>query len=313
MTPSERAAVTVVFLGGGNRVQTAKLLHLASARLGLDSNLIAVELISDRNAPIADIASVVVGPRFESLEFSHFLDSLVQEQPKAILVPFMDSAAVALASWASLSDYSAAVVSGDAECLANKLTLKKVAGVLGLPVVPDTEGFFPKAVKHVMGFGGRTVHFAKDYDDLAGIVSKGGELVIEDWIVGSESTVDVYFERTGDQVHLIGRDRLRVEGGEVVHTRTRDASPTEVDVIMKLSRHLSMSGPVNFQFLHDANGTYLMECNPRFSGGSTASIAAGWDAWSWIFQEYALAVSPKMVEIKHVEVLRSRRDHVREV
>jgi hypothetical protein len=56
----------------------------------------------------------------------------------------------------------------------------------------------------------------------------------------------------------------------------------------------------------------ILEINPRFGGGSTASIKAGWLANQWLVEEYCLGksmTSPEP-EFKHVEVIRAWKDYV---
>jgi carbamoylphosphate synthase large subunit len=72
----------------------------------------------------------------------------------------------------------------------------------------------------------------------------------------------------------------------------------------------SLRGPLNIQLM--GQFSTLIEINPRFGGGSTASLHAGWPALRWFLHEYALQrdVNEKTVLLRHVEVKRSWTDHV---
>ncbi len=67
---------------------------------------------------------------------------------------------------------------------------------------------------------------------------------------------------------------------------------------------------MNFQFI--GKPSVLLEINPRFSGGSTASISAGWLGPEWLIKEYLMKTGIDLgSNYSHVHVVRSRKDHIR--
>jgi carbamoyl-phosphate synthase large subunit len=49
---------------------------------------------------------------------------------------------------------------------------------------------------------------------------------------------------------------------------------------------LGLTGHMVFQAIEDRSGrVHLMECNSRFGGASTLSVAAGLDSFYWFFRE----------------------------
>jgi carbamoylphosphate synthase large subunit len=99
-------------------------------------------------------------------------------------------------------------------------------------------------------------------------------------------------------------------GGEVQHTRTRELTKLEKSRIDALLSEFKLMGPINVQFM--GPDLKLLEINPRFGGGSTASIKAGWTATTWFLQEYVLGHSQvnQGNDFKHVEVMRAWKDYV---
>jgi carbamoyl-phosphate synthase large subunit len=57
-------------------------------------------------------------------------------------------------------------------------------------------------------------------------------------------------------------------------------------VCLAAADHLGLTGHMVFQAIEDPSGSvHLMECNSRFGGASTLSIAAGLDSFYWFFRE----------------------------
>jgi len=303
--------VNVILLGAANRVQSVKYLRAAARNLGFSLAIHSVERSSSHHYPIAHEARVIAGPNFDSERAMSFLDSLVEDYDQPIIVPFMDSAAVMLATWGEVRNYQQAVVSPDSLKLSDKAQLKVFARDLNVPVVPNTDGRFPKIVKRSTGYGSRFQWIASDESELATIRSINSDSIVEDFLNGTESTVDVYVSRAGHVVQMVARDRLSVEAGEVTHTRTRHADKFEFECCIKLlTGGWRAKGPICYQFLLTEGRKLLLECNPRFAGGSTASMAAGWSAWSWILMEYVAGKPAIGSSLEHVDVVRSRVDHI---
>ena len=298
----------IILLGASKRVDSIQLLLGASEQLGVKLELFSIESNPSLLHPISDLAEVVKGPEFQDPKF---LDSVtkIANSTHSIVVPFMDSAAIGISRHQSTENLKL-LASADSEMISNKRLMKKVAGDFGVEVIPNTLEGWPKILKPEAGFGSKGHQLAKDEKELTSIQETQKGLIVEDFLPGQESTVDVYFRKDSKIHSLIARDRLIVESGEVISTKTRDANPFEIKVISAFSK-LKLVGPVNFQFLKSREKEYLLEINPRFSGGSTASIRAGWQAWKWILQEYLLNEELEHVGFRHVEVYRSRRDHVK--
>src|SRR5690606_32031824 len=92
-----------------------------------------------------------------------------------------------------------------------------------------------------------------------------------------------------DEAHkvkgLVLRRRDHVVGGESQITTTfRDAGIE--NVMRDVLSALRLRGPAVLQALVDAEGgVHVIECNTRFGGASTASIAAGLDIFYWSLLE----------------------------
>jgi carbamoyl-phosphate synthase large subunit len=135
--------------------------------------------------------------------------------------------------------------------------------------------------------------------------------LVQDFIEGNEVSLDVYVDRFGNS-SSIARDRIRVSEGEVLETETRDLDSYEKKIVDALISEFELRGPINVQLIGDEK--LVLEINPRFSGGSTASISAGWNAPNWLVSEYLFGREARLdANYRHVHVIRSRRDHLRRV
>jgi hypothetical protein len=189
----------------------------------------------------------------------------------------------------------------------DKSWLKNLARDSGVPVPLDLDKGWahvrPKVGNGSKGIGKQ--HLGPEF-------SRSDEFLYEEILEGVEVSIDAY-RFTDGSYSAIARDRLRVVGGEVQHTMTRELTISESKVIDDLLQATKLRGPLNIQLMGDKST--LLEINPRFGGGCTASFHAGWPALRWVLTEYALDknVSRQKIQYKHVEVKRAWTDFVWEV
>ncbi len=107
--------------------------------------------------------------------------------------------------------------------------------------------------------------------------------IFQPQIEGKEWSVDLYRSRTGKVKGCVVRSRDIVVQGESQVTTTVSYPKLE-DLCQKMADTLCLEGHAVFQVLEDAPGNFfVIECNPRFGGASTASLAVGLDSFYWFF------------------------------
>lgn len=105
----------------------------------------------------------------------------------------------------------------------------------------------------------------------------GNNSFYQEFISGKEVTVDVLCSLEGDFISYLCRERLEVKAGVCQKARCFKSLRYE-HIVKHLATMLRFKGPFNAQFIHtEDDRIYLIEINPRFSGGLNLSIAAGWD------------------------------------
>lgn len=109
--------------------------------------------------------------------------------------------------------------------------------------------------------------------------------VFQPYVKGMEWSVDLYCSFEGQVKGCVARKRNQVVQGESQVTTTVH-HPVLEHLCQEMAKILKIQGPAVFQLLEDESGEFhVIECNPRFGGASTASIAVGWDVFFWFFIE----------------------------
>ncbi|MBR1603140.1 MAG: ATP-grasp domain-containing protein [Synergistaceae bacterium] len=100
--------------------------------------------------------------------------------------------------------------------------------------------------------------------------------IIQNFISGTEYTVDIFCDFDGNALSIVPRERIAVRSGEVLKTKIfMDAKIiSEAELIIK---HFKPCGPLTVQLIRDnlTGQDYFIEINPRFGGGAPLSIKAG--------------------------------------
>lgn len=112
--------------------------------------------------------------------------------------------------------------------------------------------------------------------------------VFQPFVAGAEISVDLYVAKDGKTKGVVTRERNLIVGGESqVTTSFLDEALNEL--CASIAEELEFYGHVMFQMIHnEETGSYqLLECNPRFGGASSLSVAMGLDSFYWFFLEAA--------------------------
>lgn len=309
MLISKNRDYSLFLFGAGNRTTFAELL-IRELRSTLKDNfaLFSVELPSFIRPPIADFMEIIEGPSFESNEFFSFLDSTLRDQKQSVFIPFMDSACRALSTWGNENSIRKLFYGcPDSNALSDKANIQNFFVAEGFKTPVFTGSTEYTIVKPRFGFGSRDILKIPTHQLTENYFNDS--VIVQDFISGPEVSLDIYVSKTNNY-SAIARERLRVSDGEVLETRTKNVSGYEHDIIKTLISKYKTLGALNIQLIGDERS--VLEVNPRFSGGSTASIAAGWNSISWLIQEHLLSREVVLTSsFNHVHVIRSRRDHIR--
>lgn len=138
---------------------------------------------------------------------------------------------------------------------------------------------FPFVVKPRRGRGSRGVakldSFAELEDHLAETDRSAEDLVVQEYVSGTEYTTSVVATRDDRLLSIVPKEAIAKEGCTV-----RGATRLEPSVVASCKRifsALSPGGPVNVQQMRDdeTGEVYTIEINPRFSSTACLTVEAG--------------------------------------
>jgi len=182
-------------------------------------------------------------------------------------------------------------------CL-DKMSFYEFLKTNGFPTIPTAkriEGVPGKrfVVKEQFGAGSVALGLNLDRNDAIRAASQMQDPIFQPFIEGQEYSVDVYRNISGKVMGAIARSRDVIVNGESQVTTTVKKPELEVGCA-KIADELDIYGHVVFQAIEAPDGSYhIIECNPRFGGASTASLAAGLDSFKWFLLESQCAVLEK--------------------
>lgn len=256
-----------------------------------------VELIGTDMAP--DVAGRAMVDRFHQVPHasrddvyrSRILEIVDSESIDAV-IPIMDPEQLVLsAGWPSGIDCR--LVGPGHEVLSlvtNKLRLYSYLDRHGFrtPEIYGEPGiFFPAFLKPVVGTGSNQARRVDTRNQLETARNDSGvELVVQEYIEGSEYSIDCYADLEGVFVGAVPRIRERVKGGLAVASTTVEA-PFLVAEADRLLTCLGYRGPANVQVIERQGEYFFTDFNPRFGGAYTASIRAGLDGPRFLADELA--------------------------
>jgi phosphoribosylamine-glycine ligase len=109
--------------------------------------------------------------------------------------------------------------------------------------------------------------------------------IFQPFVEGEEISVDAYVDKQGNIKGIVSRKREVIINGESQVTTTIENKEIET-VCMEAIHCLKPYGHVIFQVLLKKDKTIeIIECNSRFGGASTLSIAYGLDSFYWAILE----------------------------
>lgn len=158
----------------------------------------------------------------------------------------------------------------------DKIETYKALKSLDIPI-PEIYGKenikFPCIVKPRFGRGGREVFKAEDAHELEYYSKRVTDPIVQEFVEGTEYTVDTFADLDGNPLSIVPRVRLQVESGISVKGMTV-YDEESIRYCQRIVKELKLIGPSCIQYIRNDKGLQFTEINPRFGGGSILSIKA---------------------------------------
>lgn len=266
----------ILFLGGGRRVELAKLFKSAGY------NVYSYEL--SRQVPVSSFVPVIQGKPWNDTEIKEHLKEIVESHRVRAIIPLDDSATVLLASIASQLNCASVVSPYPATNICyDKLRFASFMEIFFPEIYPSKDKvWWNNIAKPRFGNGSKGIRYLRYEDEEIDENKEVEQLCLK----GDEFSVDAYFNLDGDLVGASPRKRIRTAGGEVIESVTVDR-PDLVKHTETIGLRLGLKGPACLQFMEDSLANpYIIEINARFGGGATLSVEAGLDLIHAVTTEY---------------------------
>lgn len=283
--------INILMLGGAKRVSVATKIALMGYRLGISVELFSWEL--EKAVPIASLAEVIIGCRWNDPQVLEKLHETVVEKKIDMIIPFVDGAiGVAVRYRDRYNDVW--VPAGSIESVENmfdKITAARIFEQNSLPIPKTynvTDYRLPLIAKPRRGSASSGIIVVEDDDRMTHLAPYADDYILQEYIADSdEITVDCYVALSGKPIAIVPRRRIEIVGGEVTRTITV-SSPEIVELSATVLKKLDLRGTVTLQFIIDKTDgrIMLMEVNPRLGGGVVCSMHAGANIPEFILTDF---------------------------
>lgn len=163
----------------------------------------------------------------------------------------------------------------------DKMELAKFFSVLGVrhPKIYDQvdipEDEFPLLVKLRSGSGSTYVHKVENGEELRFYLARIPNPLVQEYVEGTEYTVNVISDYNSKVVGLVPLRRIRVRGGLAMVAQV-EMNPAIAGETKRVVESLELIGPSNVQIIKSGQELVFIEVNPRFAaGGMPLAVHAG--------------------------------------
>jgi carbamoyl-phosphate synthase large subunit len=174
-------------------------------------------------------------------------------------------------------------------CL-DKLLFSEHCEKLGVPAIPSFKNLSDCSADHLVvkerfGAGALSIGLNLNRGAAEAHSTTLDEPIFQPFVQGKEVSVDAYISKSNEVKGVVVRERVVVVNGESqVSTTIKDAKLAQK--FEQIFSKLQVNGHVILQALiMDDGEIQIIECNARFGGASTTSIAAGLDSFYWAYLE----------------------------
>lgn len=291
--------LTLVVTCVGRRIELLQAFRAAARRLGVDLRLVGID--SDVTAPALSCVDVpVLVPKASDVSYASRLLEIIAEHQAAALLPTTDTDLEIISQHREeFADAGCVPLIAEPRVIAacrDKVKTYEHLRQHGIdtpqtwtPTQLTSEPTlrFPLFIKPRTGSASQWVHKIEDELDLDYYLRRVKDPIVQEFVTGTEHTLDVYVGLTGHPRCVVPRARWQVRTGEVskgVVVKDPAIMAAGKQVVETLG--VSVRGLVTLQcIVTPERRIRFIEINPRFGGGAPMGIAAGADYPAWLLQE----------------------------
>ncbi len=302
---------------GINTIKSLKMVGFGGKILATDSSSLSAGFF------MADINEII--PQADEHSFLDRLFQIVKMYQVEVLMPSSGSDIYPYSeNRKQLAEMGAEAIVSDRDkleiCRDKMLTFQTLSNKFVLPFTTaesDKIDTFPVLAKPRFGKGSRGIVKIDDESDLRYIISKRDDLVFQEYLPGTEYTVDVLSDLDGKPIIAVPRIRMQTKAGISTKGRVLRDPALEMDC-MKIAELVGIRGPCCMQMKESAEGRLkLIEINPRMGGGTIFTSLAGANFPAMLLdmiegRQVSLPVISEITVIRYFEefVLRSEEERI---
>ncbi len=292
----------VLLTSAGRRVALLRAFRAALASVG-GGRVLAADA-GGTAAAIHEADEGFVVPRCDSPDYVPALLALCRRENVALVVPTIDPELPVLGRARDLFAREGVLLAASGPATndiafdkANTATFFDREGIPAprqidlVGALAGRNGFaFPVALKPRFGSGSVGVHIVRDLEELRFYARRVPEPLLQEYVEGSEFTLDVLVAPDGSVACVVPRRRLETRAGEISKGYTVRDPEIEAWGRRVCDRLPDAAGPITLQCFrrHDGELAFI-EINPRFGGGFPLALHAGADYPRWLL-EWALGL-----------------------
>jgi carbamoyl-phosphate synthase large subunit len=191
-------------------------------------------------------------------------------------------------------------------CKDKMLTYDRLKSKFDLPFTttdPTEISSFPVMAKPRYGKGSRDIMRLDNTDDIGYVTSKMKDLIFQEFLPGTEYTIDVLSDLDKKAILAVPRIRIQTKAG--ISTKGRILKNRRIEEECKqIADFIGIKGPCCIQMKEDANGIIkLVEINPRMGGGTIFTTLAGAN-FPMMLIDMVEHKQVKMPEVNEITVIR---------
>ena len=287
--------INVLILSAGRRVELIQRFRRAKEQLNIDGKIVAVDISA--SAPAVHFADTYhLIPRISAPDYIDAVIDVCLKEQISLIVPTIDTELL------KLSDHRQEIE----ERTGAKLLLSRPEVVHICRDKNNTQAFFaehgfgvphqlsreeieggnytfPLFIKPKDGSSSINTFKVETKEQLDFFLNYVKEPMVQEFITGTEYSVDVFCDFDSRPITIVPRVRLAVRSGEIA----KGIIAKDCDIISDVTRlldELKPIGHITVQCMKTDKGIQYIEINPRFGGGAPMSIDAGADSCANLYR-----------------------------
>ena len=290
--------INILILSAGRRVELVNCFKAARDRLGIGGLVVAAD--ASHLAPalyFADASEQV--PRIaENDSYVNSIIDICNKYDIALIVPTIDTELLLLAERRGQIEGATharvLISSGDVIRICRDKTNTQqwledhdflVPKMIADEDVESGNVSYPVFIKPLDGSSSINAFKAESREELDTYrrLIGDGRYIIQDYMEGTEYTIDCFLDFEGRIITVVPRIRIATRSGEIAKGRIVRDLPI-IDDVSRLLEELHPIGHITIQCMRTGRGIEYIEINPRFGGGAPMSIMAGADSCEHLYR-----------------------------